>query len=201
MPERISETLPKPTSPDKLCLTSHTVVFLTLWQGKQILSGCSWETSLPSCRGTSSGTFEQVGLCRFLRRLCPGRANWRSKTANSFGMRNRPTAFTPGWTKALQRVHKSLGQISSLFLLSHCKSWHAPACAAIVPGCWWAGISQAAVLALVPLPHFILSSGSQQSVQRTQAQGQAVMEEVVGCNHLQRDEGLQIQRAVTEASF
>lgn len=159
------DALPKLTSPDKLCLTSHTAVFLTLWQGKQIRSGCSSETSLPSCRETSSGTFEQVGLCCFLRRLCPGRANWRSKTANSFGM--RPTAFTPGWTKALQRVHKSLGQISSLFLLSLCKSWHAPACAAIVPGRWWAGISQAVVLALVPLPHFILSSGSQQSVQRT----------------------------------
>lgn len=47
-------------SPDKLYLTSYMAVFLALWQGKQIPSGCSWKMSSSSCRGAAWEKFEQV---------------------------------------------------------------------------------------------------------------------------------------------
>lgn len=47
--------------------------------------------------------------CCFLPRLCPGGGNCESRMTNSFGMRNWPTAFPPGWMKALRCIHRCLG--------------------------------------------------------------------------------------------
>lgn len=153
MPKRNSKTLPKLTSPDKLCLTFYTAVFLTLWQGEQIPSECSWETSLSSRRGAASGKFEQVEQIHTISYPGCALAGWsdscESRMANSCGIRNRPTAFLPGWMKALWCIHRCLGWTNfqpGFYYLFANLDMHLPV-QWIVLVHWWAGVSEALVLA------------------------------------------------------
>lgn len=90
------------------------LLFLSLCQGKQIPCGYSWEMSLPMCTGTASENFEESEQIDAFSYLGCGLARWadspwKSRVANSLGVRHRHTDFPPGWMRALSCVHRCLG--------------------------------------------------------------------------------------------